>query len=242
MKLVLLGQLGHDGLAAKVLGKARLIFADLAFDLIHRLVNGASHIAVGILTDSTEQGAVGTAEHDFNDAAVLLLNGEGDLSLGFLLEKLFQLADLLFGVELDGIVQGDFLAGKCKFHSGCSFPILPLRGKQKGSLPTPSSLLCIITRKRGFANSKRRKKVIFVCFDKSGIARRASRISALFRQRFLLHFSDRSCIINIGSFPISHPLWPLPFGSGPFFRGAEEIKKQRNGVSRFVAAIQLLTS
>ena len=119
--LELLGQLRQHGLGAQVLGKAGLVLADLALDLGRGLVDGAAHIAVRVLTHRAEQRTARAAQHDLGDTAVLLLNGEGDRSLGLLLEKLFQLADLLLGIGLDGIVQGDFLAGIGEFHDVGSF-------------------------------------------------------------------------------------------------------------------------
>ena len=117
----LLGQLRQHSLGAQVLGKAGLVLADLALDLGRGLVDRAAHVAVRVLTYRAEQRAVGAAEHDLGDTAVLLLDGEGDRSLGLLLEKLLELADLFLGIGLDGIVQGDFFAGVGEFHSVGSF-------------------------------------------------------------------------------------------------------------------------
>ena len=119
--LELLGQLRQHSLGAQVLGKAGLVLADLALDLGRGLVDRAAHVAVRVLTYRAEQRAVGAAEHDLGDTAILLLDGEGDRSLGLLLEKLLELADLFLGIGLDGIVQGDFFAGVGEFHSVGSF-------------------------------------------------------------------------------------------------------------------------
>ena len=127
----LLGDLGYDGIAAKTLGKAGLVLADLAVDLAHRLVDRAAHIAVGVLTDRTEQCAVGTAEHHLDNAAILLLHGEGHSCFGFLLKILLQLADLFLGIGLDGVVQGDLLAGKCELHNGSLLSISASRESKK---------------------------------------------------------------------------------------------------------------
>lgn len=80
--LELLGQLRQHGLGAQILGKAGLVLADLALDLSRGLVDRAAHVAVRVLTYRAEQRAVGAAEHDLGDTAVLLLDGEGDRSLG----------------------------------------------------------------------------------------------------------------------------------------------------------------
>ena len=119
--LELLGQLRQHSLGAQVLGKAGLVLADLALDLGRGLVDRAAHIAVRILTHRAEQWAARAAKRDLDNTAVLLFHREGHGSLGLLFEKLFQLADFFLGIGLDGIVQGDLLAGIGEFHSVGSF-------------------------------------------------------------------------------------------------------------------------
>ena len=113
----LLGQLRQHSLGAQVLGKAGLVLADLALDLGRGLVDRAAHVAVRVLTYRAEQRAVGAAEHDLGDTAVLLLDGEGDRSLGLLLEKLLELADLFLGVGAEFLADFQLLARDGEFHS-----------------------------------------------------------------------------------------------------------------------------
>ena len=123
---------------AQVLRQARLVLADAAVDHAHRLVNRAAHVAVRILLLRAEQRSVRGADGQLDHATVLLFNGEDHKCIGLLREVAVQLADLLLGVFLDGIVQRDLFAGKCELHIGCSFPCLP--GTKGSGSRFPSSL------------------------------------------------------------------------------------------------------
>ena len=61
-----------------------------------------------------------------------LLYGEGHKCVRFLREIPIQLADFLFGIVLDGVVQGDLLAGKCELHSWLLLSQVSLSGQGSG--------------------------------------------------------------------------------------------------------------
>ena len=125
--------LRHQGLGPQVLGQAGLVLADAPVDEIHGLINGTAHIAVPILLLGAEQGPVLAANGQLHHTAVLLLHSEGHKCLGFLREVPIQLADLLLGIFLDGVVQRNFLTGKCELHVACSFPsVLCKKGEGSG--------------------------------------------------------------------------------------------------------------
>ena len=117
----LCGNGGDQRVGPQVLGQPRLVLADAAVDEADSLVNGAAHVAIGILRLGAEQRAVGAADGQFYHAAVLLLHGKGHKGVCLLRKILIQLADLLFRVFLDGVVEGNLLAGECELHNTCSF-------------------------------------------------------------------------------------------------------------------------
>lgn len=86
------------------------------------LVDGAAHIAVGVLGLGAEQRAVGGADGQLHHTAVFLLHSKGHKGVCLLRKILVQLTDLFLGVFLDGVVERDLLAGECELHSVCSFP------------------------------------------------------------------------------------------------------------------------
>ena len=120
LKVVRRGGRG-EALAPQALGQAGLVLQNLPLDISHRGIDGAAHIAVGVLRLGAEQRAVGAANGQLHHAAVLLLHGKGHKGVCLLRKILIQLTDLLFRVFLDGVVEGDLLAGECELHNSCSF-------------------------------------------------------------------------------------------------------------------------
>ena len=116
------GHGGHQRVGPQVLGQAGLVLADAAVDEADGLVDGAAHIAVGVLGLGAEQRAVGGADGQLHHTAVFLLHSKGHKGVCLLRKILVQLTDLFLGVFLDGVVERDLLAGECELHSVCSFP------------------------------------------------------------------------------------------------------------------------
>ena len=80
-----------------------------------------------------KQRAVGGPDGQLHHAAVLFFYGEGHKGVCLLREVPIQLADLLLGIFLDGVVQRNFLTGKCELHVACSFPsVLCKKGEGSG--------------------------------------------------------------------------------------------------------------
>ena len=125
--------IGGQSVGAQIPGQPGLVLADTAVDEGHRLVNGAPHIPVGVLLLRPKQRAVGGPDGQLHHAAVLFFYGEGHKGVCLLREVPIQLADLLLGIFLDGVVQRNFLTGKCELHVACSFPsVLCKRGEGSG--------------------------------------------------------------------------------------------------------------
>ena len=117
------GNVGRQGLLAQALAQPGLVLADLAVNGGAGRVDGAAHVAVPGLLLGAEHGPA-AGDGDLHHAAVPLLHREGHKSVGLLPEVAVQLGDLLLGVLLDGVVEGNLFAGKSELHKIAPFMLL----------------------------------------------------------------------------------------------------------------------
>ena len=98
-------------------GQTGLILADLAFDGRHGRVDRREHI--GRALTGAEVG-VRCVNRNF-DVVAVLLNAEGDKSVGVGAEETFKLHDFLFRILVNVLRQGYLLFGVLESHSYRSF-------------------------------------------------------------------------------------------------------------------------
>ena len=114
-------RLSGQALCPQPLGKAGLVLQNLALNIAHGGINSAPHIPVRLRGLRPQDGGP-IPDGDLRSAQLVLFYVKGHEGRGILPMKiLFQLFQPLFGIGLNGIAQGDLLAGVGILHKARSF-------------------------------------------------------------------------------------------------------------------------